>query len=806
MKTTIKKLALISVFLVVSANIFTEEVQENGTKPKYSQRNDNFIEISALYSEESSKYQISDSDSVKIILETKNSDIASINIVINNIEKKMSGIGSYKGKEIFMIELPNEDMKYYFVLKDGNESYNYMLDNKLFEYTKKNNFTNIPDWSKSSVGYQIYIDSFRNGNIDNDPIFNEFGADDFLAPTGELRSGTKKSDLVFAQWSTNEEASEFTVNPWNSNYEKENSWEQNALNQVKDYTRYYGGDLQGINDKLDYLKDLGVEYIVLSPPFYSFSNHKYNAIYFNHIDPYFGNLEQTGANKGLDINAEVHNNNGDKELNLLIYNPEEGKNLLGETIDPKTWVWTDSDLELAALVKEAHKKGMKIILEVAPDITSNKFFANVDSKYSSWYKNKDDLRLDLSNKQMYDYLLNSMKKWILGPDALFKNYSDDDGIDGLKYVLYDNENKEALAKLTNELKKYKDDILVVGEDNRGINTDVELGLYDSGIDYNIANILGQYVVNTNSNYKINNVEFVTKLNEIYNKYSDERFKSSEIYLDSSDTDRVFSSIINPNRIYDRNNQSDQGYKNIRPDVYDPTAVLKMKELISIQLTMLGTPIIYYGDEKGMWGADSPRNRKPMLWEDYVPYENESDDIAKYTDRLRSFPENVTVNEVEKKIYYPVEINSDIENRYKKLLSIRKQYKSIFKNGQFRILEAYNDTATKERIDEFVSSKLADQKRKAKTYQGLDINPAKPKIDFITYEIYDGKKSIFVVVNNSSDSYSINALVPKLFGVYDDLLSDSKERYLISDRKIELYLAPYEVKILYSNDSGILDSL
>lgn len=66
---------------------------------------------------------------------------------------------------------------------------------KRFEYTKSN-FTNVPEWSKSSTGYQIYIDSFRNGNTDNDPIFNEFGTDDFLAPTGELRSGTKKSDLV----------------------------------------------------------------------------------------------------------------------------------------------------------------------------------------------------------------------------------------------------------------------------------------------------------------------------------------------------------------------------------------------------------------------------------------------------------------------------------------------------------------------------------------------------------------------------------------------------------------------------------
>ena len=83
-------------------------------------------------------------------------------------------------------------------------------------------------------------------------------------------------------------------------------------------------------------------------------------------------------NKQVRIN--IHNNNGDKELNLLIYNPEEGKNLLGETLDTKTWVWTDSDLELAALIKEVHKKGMKVILEIAPDITSNKFFANIDSQ------------------------------------------------------------------------------------------------------------------------------------------------------------------------------------------------------------------------------------------------------------------------------------------------------------------------------------------------------------------------------------------------------------------------------------------
>ena len=78
-------------FLLLSANIFTEEVQKNDIKPKFSQRNDNFIETSAVYSEESPKYQISDSDSVKILLETKNSDIESITIIYNTIANKCQG-------------------------------------------------------------------------------------------------------------------------------------------------------------------------------------------------------------------------------------------------------------------------------------------------------------------------------------------------------------------------------------------------------------------------------------------------------------------------------------------------------------------------------------------------------------------------------------------------------------------------------------------------------------------------------------------------------------------------------------------
>lgn len=128
------------------------------------------------------------------------------------------------------------------------------------------------------------------------------------------------------------------------------------------------------------------------------------------------------------------------------------------------------------------------------------------------------------------------------------------------------------------------------------------------------------------------------MNEIYNKYSNERFNLTQVYIDSLDTDRIFSGIINPNRVFDRNNQSNQGYLNIRPDLYDGNAISKLKRIIAVQLTMPATPVIYYGDEKGMWGSDSPRNRKPMLWDDYAPYEDETDDLSKYDiNTLRNLP-------------------------------------------------------------------------------------------------------------------------------------------------------------------------
>ena len=786
-----------------------EDAVKSNESIKYSQRNDGVIDLNSLVHKEDSEYRVADGNNVKIMLRTKNNDVYSAEVVYNGGKKMMRGIGNYGGNEIFMAEVPNSISSYYFVLTDDKTRYymgrNISKDPKnvnKFEYSRPTKLTHIPEWAKGSVGYQIYIDSFRNGDVDNDAIFNEFGTDDFSEPSGEIRSGTSKRELVMAYWGGNEKP-QFSLNEWNSNYEEKSEWEENTLNDMQNYTRYYGGDLEGVIEKLDYIKDLGVEYIILSSPFYSLSNHKYDTIYFNHVDPYFGSMEQTGTVKGLDIQAKVHNNNGDMELNLLIFNPETDKNLLDEDLrDTRTWVWTDSDLQLASLVKIAHQKGLKVVLEVAPDITSSRFFAINNKEFSNWYMK--DTVLDLSNPEVRNYFENSMKKWVLGPDEKFKQEIYDDGIDGIRYVYYDNKNKEYIASITENLKKYKPDLLITGEVSNNITKDIEDGVYDSGADYNIVNNIIKYTVNTNPNYRIDGVEFATKLNEIYNRYSSVRFNMTQVFIGSLDTDRIFSGMINPNRVYDRNNQSDQGYLNIRPDLYDGTAVNKVKRVVSMQMMLPATPIIYYGDEKGMWGADSPRNRKPMLWEDYEPYEPETDNISKYMNRLRSFPNSVEVNEVQKWILYPVNSNSDIENHYRALLKIRKEHKNLFKNGKLRILEVYSDPKTKGRVDSEITAYLADQNRRAKLYQGRDFTPARPNTDFISYEISAGNESMIIVVNNGADEYPLSLQVPKLFGFYRNQLN-LKENYAISDKKIQINVKPYEVKVLYSNAKNMFDS-
>lgn len=119
----------------------------------------------------------------------------------------------------------------------------------------------------------------------------------------------------------------------------------NRFPEQMDVRNFYGGDLQGVIDKMDYLQDLGVQVIYLNPVFVSPSNHKYDIQDYDYIDPHFG---------------KIVSDEGD-----LLWPGDKDNTRATRYIDRVT---NKANLEASNelfihLVEEAHKRGMKVILD-----------------------------------------------------------------------------------------------------------------------------------------------------------------------------------------------------------------------------------------------------------------------------------------------------------------------------------------------------------------------------------------------------------------------------------------------------------
>ena len=164
----------------------------------------------------------------------------------------------------------------------------------------------VPEWVKGAVIYQIYVDRFCNGDPTNDVETNEY-----------IYIG--------------------------SPVQRVSDWEE--LPENLDVGRFYGGDLKGVWNKLDYLKSLGVECIYLNPVFVSPSNHKYDCQDYEHIDPHYGVIAE--------------------DLDLLV-DPNDMDNDMAGKYATRTADMTNlkaSDDFFAAFVEAAHEKGIRVIVD-----------------------------------------------------------------------------------------------------------------------------------------------------------------------------------------------------------------------------------------------------------------------------------------------------------------------------------------------------------------------------------------------------------------------------------------------------------
>ncbi|MEY4010357.1 MAG: hypothetical protein RLZZ93_1049 [Actinomycetota bacterium] len=136
-----------------------------------------------------------------------------------------------------------------------------------------------PDWVKNGIIYQIFPDRFRNGNTANDPDFKEW----YYEGKRELPPGGRINP-DYQEW--------FHLAKWDDHA---------ALTRAphtpdgRDWMVFYGGDIEGVRQKLDYLKALGVTIIYFNPLFEAKSTHKYDAADYRRIDPHFGTNDEFKA-------------------------------------------------------------------------------------------------------------------------------------------------------------------------------------------------------------------------------------------------------------------------------------------------------------------------------------------------------------------------------------------------------------------------------------------------------------------------------------------------------------------------------
>ena len=516
---------------------------------------------------------------------------------------------------------------------------------------QKNNNYNVPQWAKKVVWYQIFPERFRNGDPANDPEVQDI-------------KGSWPHD-----WT-----SPWEVHPWTSDWYKLQPYEKKNGKNIwfNIQRRRYGGDLQGVIDKLDYLQELGIGAIYFNPVFESPSSHKYDGATYHHIDPNFGpDLE------------------GDREL-------------INQEIphDPSTWVWTEADKLMLKLIGLLHDRGIKVIFDgvfnhmglnswafkdvkekqqhsIYKDWFSIKSWENSDKKtkfdYQGWFGFRElpELREDKNGivEGPKKYIFDITKRW-MDPNGDGKT---NDGIDGWRLDVAFCVSHKFWKDWRKHVKSINADAYLTAEviDHISVLKPYLQGdEFDAVMNYNFAFTCAEYFFNEKD--KINTSQFDKKLRRLREAFPDEVTYTMQNLFGSHDANRIGSHIVNRDLANYRNWGRYHGISkgdNPKCKTRKPTTnELQLQKLFAIfQMTYVGAPMIYYGDEVGMWGANDPCCRKPMIWSD-----------LKYEDEVY-FPD-----QSEKEKSDRVEVNQDLFAHFQKLIRIRNQYQAL-QLGDFKPL-------------------------------------------------------------------------------------------------------------------------
>ena len=537
-------------------------------------------------------------EKVRLRFRTARDDAQEVCLISGGEALQMQKISSGEVFDYYETEVQLTDTMfvYYFRIKSESEELCYHRCGVSEHPVEYYNFRimpgfSTPAWAKGAVMYQIFVDRFCNGDPSNDVEDGEY------VYIGEPVCKVK-------------------------------DW--NEFPAAMDIRRFHGGDLQGVLDKLDYLEELGVEVIYFNPLFVSPSNHKYDIQDYDYIDPHYGVIIEDGG----EVLPEGEKDN----TRATKYQKRTGdiRNLEA------------SNRLFAKLVEEMHTRGMRVILDgvfnhcgsfnkwmdreriyepqpeyekgayVSAQSPYRDFFHFFDEREEAWPYNKnydgwwghDTLpKLNYEDSPtLEEYILNIGKKWVSPP------YNADGWrLDVAADLGYSNEyNHIFWENFRKAVKSANPQALILAEHYGDPGEWLQGDEWDSVMNYDAF------------------MELLTWFLTGMEKHSDERrtdlWGNADNFVNTMN--HFMASMLTPSLQVAMNELSNHDHSRFltrtnhivgrvaqlgSKAAEEGINLAVMREAVAVQMTWVGAPTVYYGDEAGVCGFTDPDSRRTYPW-------------------------------------------------------------------------------------------------------------------------------------------------------------------------------------------------
>ena len=492
------------------------------------------------------------------------------------------------------VEMTEEIFRYYFEVCAGKISCFYNKRGVSRDLQEYYSFAiapgfKTPDWAKGAVMYQIYTDRFYNGDSTNDVEDREY----YYIGDGASR-----------------------VRDWYK------------YPEFMGIREFYGGDLQGVLDKMDYLEKLGVDVIYFNPIFVSPSNHKYDIQDYDSVDPHLGKI----VNDGGECLAPWDNDNA------------HASKYIRRVTDPENL--KASNQLLADLVAEAHKRGMKVILDgvfnhcgsfnkwldreriyenqpgyekgayVSADSPYRNFFKfnnehswPYNPYYDGWWGHETLPKLNYENSpKLVEYIMNVGRKWVSPPYNV-------DGwrLDVAADLGFSNEyNHEFWKEFRKNVKEANPDAIILAEHYGEARSWLQGDQWDTVMNYDA--------------FMEPLTWFFTGMEKHSDEFRGDLLGNHESFIGAMS--HHMSSFMAPSLQVAMNELSNHDHSRFltrtnhrvgrvaqlgHHAAEEQVNVAVMREAVVMQMTWPGAPTLYYGDEAGLCGFTDPDNRRTYPW-------------------------------------------------------------------------------------------------------------------------------------------------------------------------------------------------